>query len=78
MKAIMMWRSRDVWKRWLIMLYFCVSFMMLCIGDESPLWAIALVVANFAVAVWLARVLCKVQARKIEFEDCKELKENEV
>ena len=35
--------------------YFCISFCMLCIGDESPLWVIALVVANFGNAARLIR-----------------------
>jgi hypothetical protein len=33
--------------------YFCISFCLLCIGDESPLWAIALVVLNLWNAVRL-------------------------
>ena len=43
----------DQWKRRLVGLYFCVSFFALCIGDESPLWVIALVVVNFANAARL-------------------------
>jgi predicted metal-binding membrane protein len=35
--------------------YFCISFCMLCIGDENPLWVIALVIANFGNAVRLVR-----------------------
>jgi hypothetical protein len=27
--------------------YFCISFCTLCIGDDSSLWAIVLVVINF-------------------------------
>ena len=57
MKAIMVKIGcrNDQWKRWLVGLYFCVSFFALCIGDESPVWVIALVVANFANAVRLVR-----------------------
>jgi len=35
--------------------YFGFSFSMLFIGDETPLWAVALVVINFANAARLVR-----------------------
>jgi hypothetical protein len=34
-------------KHKLYMLYFGLSFCLLCIGDESSIWAIVLVVVNF-------------------------------
>jgi hypothetical protein len=37
--------------------YFCLSFCMLGIGDDSPIWVIALVAANFVNA---ARLLKKI------------------
>jgi hypothetical protein len=36
-------------------LYLGLSFCTLCIGDDSPLWIVALVVANFGNAVRLIR-----------------------
>jgi hypothetical protein len=42
-------------KHKLYCVYFCISFCTLCIGDETPLWAIALVVANFANAARLIK-----------------------
>jgi len=36
-------------------LYFCISLCSLCITDDSPLWAIALVVLNFGNAVQLIK-----------------------
>jgi 1,4-dihydroxy-2-naphthoate octaprenyltransferase len=35
--------------------YFCLSLCALCIGDESPLWAILLVVLNFVNSVRLIK-----------------------
>ena len=37
--------------------YFCLSFFFLCITDDSPIWAIIVVVLNFANA---ARLIKKV------------------
>ena len=37
--------------------YFCLSFCFLCITDDSPVWAIAVAVLNFANA---ARLIKKV------------------
>ena len=37
--------------------YFCLSFCFLCITDDSPVWAIAVVILNFANA---ARLIKKV------------------
>ena len=37
--------------------YFCLSFSLLCITDDNPVWAIAVVVLNFANA---ARLIKKV------------------
>lgn len=37
--------------------YFCLSFCSLCITDDSPVWAIAVVILNFANA---ARLIKKV------------------
>ncbi len=42
-------------KQRLIVWYFALSFCLLCIGDESPIWAIFLVVLNFANAARLVR-----------------------
>jgi hypothetical protein len=42
-------------KHRLYVLYFVLSFCTLCIDDDSPLWVIALVVANFGNAVRLIR-----------------------
>lgn len=38
-------------------LYFCLSLCFLCIADDSPIWAIIVVVLNFANA---ARLIKKV------------------
>ena len=38
-----------------IVFYFCISLCMLCVGDETPLWMIALIVLNFANAARLLR-----------------------
>lgn len=52
---------KEIWmpcltgKQRLIVWYFALSFCSLCIGDDSPLWAIALVVLNFANAVRLIK-----------------------
>jgi len=35
--------------------YFCLSLCFLCITDDSPVWAIAAVVLNFANAARLLR-----------------------
>lgn len=35
--------------------YFCLSLCFLCITDDSPLWAIVVVVLNFANAARLLR-----------------------
>ena len=43
------------WKQKAIVLYFVISFCSLCITDDSPLWAIAFVVLNFANAARLIR-----------------------
>ena len=51
------------WKQKAICLYFLISFCSLCITDDSPLWAIAFVILNFANAV---RLLRKVPIPKIE------------
>lgn len=40
--------------------YFCLSLCFLCIGDDSPIWAIAAVVLNFANA---ARLVNKVSLK---------------
>lgn len=57
MKEILkeIWMPWLTWKHRLIVWYFTLSFCSLCIGDESPLWAIALVVLNFANAARLIR-----------------------
>lgn len=41
----------------LYVLYFCLSLCSLCVTDDSPIWAIVLVVLNFANA---ARLIKKV------------------
>ncbi|GHV71234.1 hypothetical protein FACS189420_5570 [Bacteroidia bacterium] len=51
------------WKQKAIVLYFALSLCLLCIGDDSPIWAILLVVLNFANA---ARLLKKVPLPEIE------------
>jgi hypothetical protein len=38
-----------------IVLYFVLSICLLCIGDGSPVWAIVLVVLNFANASRLVK-----------------------
>lgn len=43
------------WKQRAIVWYFVISLCMLCITDDSPLWAIAFVVLNFANAARLVR-----------------------
>jgi hypothetical protein len=43
------------WKQKLIVWYFVISLCLLCITDDSPLWAIAFVVLNFANAARLIR-----------------------
>jgi len=45
--------------------YFIISLCSLCITDDSPLWAIAVVVLNFANA---ARLIRKVPIPKVEKE----------
>jgi len=50
-----------------IVWYFIISFCLIFIGDDSPLWLIAVVVLNFANAARLVK--------KIEFEDCKAIKD---
>lgn len=42
-------------KQVVIVIYFTLSFMLLAISDESPVWLIILVVANFSNAVRLVR-----------------------
>lgn len=37
--------------------YFCLSFLLLCITDENPIWVIVVVALNFANA---ARLIKKV------------------
>lgn len=39
----------------LIKIYWCLSFASLCISDDSRIWVIVAVVANFAVASILLR-----------------------
>jgi hypothetical protein len=56
------------WKQRLIVLYFCLSFCTLCIGDDSPIWAIILVVANFANAARLIRKVPLPENEDTEFE----------
>lgn len=53
------------WKQKLIVWYFIISFCSLCITDDSPLWAIAFVVLNFANA---ARLIRKVPLPEIDNE----------
>lgn len=48
------WRSLTGRER-LWSLYFCLSFCLLCVADDSPVWAVAAVVLNFANAVRLVR-----------------------
>jgi len=57
MKEILkeIWMPWLTWKQRLIVWYFTLSFCSLCIGDESPLWAIILVVLNFANSARLIR-----------------------
>lgn len=56
-----MWKELTMpgltWKHKLIVWYFVLSLCMLCITDDSPIWAILLVVLNFANA---ARLIKKV------------------
>lgn len=42
-------------KHRLVVWYFVMSLCMLCISDESPIWAIILVVLNFANSVRLVK-----------------------
>lgn len=42
-------------KQKLVVAYFCLSMCMLCIADDSPLWAIILVVLNFCNAARLVK-----------------------
>lgn len=51
------------WKHKLIVWYFTISFCSLCITDDSPIWAIALVVLNFGNA---ARLIKKVPLPKTD------------
>jgi hypothetical protein len=51
------------WKQKVIVLYFSLSFCLLCVGDETPLWIIILIVLNFANA---ARLVKKAQSPEIE------------
>ncbi|MDR1584976.1 MAG: hypothetical protein LBS07_02215 [Prevotellaceae bacterium] len=46
-----------------IVVYFIFSFCLLCVGDETPVWIVALVVLNFANA---ARLIRKVPLPEIE------------
>lgn len=47
------WGLRPVHK--VIVLYFALSFCLVCGVVEAGLWQLALVVANFALASWLVR-----------------------
>jgi len=49
------WMPWLTWKQRLIAWYFVLSFCSLCVGDETPLWIIGLVVLNFANAARLIR-----------------------
>jgi hypothetical protein len=53
------------WKQRFIVFYFVLSLCLLCIGDETPLWIIILVVVNFANA---ARLVKKVPLPEIKDE----------
>lgn len=65
MKKLCMILFRDEFKEFLSLTarqkvyvwYFCLSFCFLCITDDSPVWAIAVVILNFANA---ARLIKKV------------------
>ena len=78
MKATMIWANRinwgnrEDWKRRIIELYFALSFCALSIGDDSPIWAVALVVLNFANAARIVRKEYK------WFEESEELNINEI
>lgn len=54
------------WKQKAIVWYFVISFCSLCITDDSPLWAIAIVVLNFANA---ARLIKKIPIPD-NWDDC--------
>ena len=58
-------------KQRVVMWYFIISFCALFIGDESSVWAVAVVVLNFANA---ARLVKRIKFNESEeFEDCKEV-----
>ena len=60
-------------KERVVMWYFIISFCLLFIGDESPVWAVAVVVLNFGNA---ARLVRKIDFNGVEeFEDIKDFKE---
>ncbi|MDR1881779.1 MAG: hypothetical protein LBR26_03235 [Prevotella sp.] len=54
------------WKQKAIACYFLLSLCMLCITDDSPLWAIILVVLNFANAARLVKKVPLPDSDKIE------------
>ena len=43
------------WKQKAIVWYFVVSLCTLCVTDDSPIWAIVLIVLNFANAARLIK-----------------------
>ncbi len=43
------------WKQRLIVWYFAISFCTLCVGDDTPIWIIILIVLNFGNAARLVR-----------------------
>ena len=45
--------------------YFCLSLCFLCITDDSPIWAIIVVVLNFANAAW--KIQCKLPPKTKRF-----------
>jgi hypothetical protein len=43
------------WRQRFIVWYFAISLCMLCVGDETPLWIVLLIVLNFANSARLIR-----------------------
>ncbi len=45
------------WKQKLIVFYFVISMFFLCVGDDTPLWIIGIIVLNFGNAARLVKNL---------------------
>lgn len=63
MKEILKEMHGLTWKQRLSVIYFSLSFCLLFISDETPLWIVLLIILNFANA---ARIIKKVPLPEIE------------